>query len=253
MSEWGVLDAELKHWTKANRVATLWWRDDDACTPTTELTRLLQLSQSQSVPLGLAVIPANAEPTLLDGLRPTARLAVLQHGFAHANHARADEKKTEYGASRPLSVMSDEIAEGAGRLRSLFGERFLRLFVPPWNRLWHELVPELPSLGFVGLSVFGPRPSALAAPGVKQVNTHVDLIDWTGGRGFKGTARVAEEIAAHLSARRRSAADPNEPTGILSHHRNHDEVCWRCLEALFTRTRGRENIRWVTPAEALES
>jgi hypothetical protein len=253
MSEWDVLDAELEQWAAAHRVATLWWRDDDACTPSPGLTTLLRLSRSQAVPLGLAVIPATADPRLLDERAPESRLAVLQHGFAHINHARAEEKKAEFGASRPLSVMSDEIAEGAGRLRSLFGERFLRLFVPPWNRLGRKLVPVLPSLGFVGLSRFGPRPSALAAPGIKQVNTHVDLIDWIGGRGFKGTARVAEEIAAHLSARRRSEADPDEPTGILSHHLNHDEDCLQCLEALFRRTRGRENVRWMTPREALDT
>ena len=41
MSEWVVLDVELEHWADAIRVVTFGWRDDDACTPTPELTRLL--------------------------------------------------------------------------------------------------------------------------------------------------------------------------------------------------------------------
>ncbi len=85
------------------------------------------------------------------------------------------------------------------------------------------------------------------------MNTHADLIDWRSGRVFKGTVRVAREIAAHLSARRIGQVDPNEPSGILSHHQVHDPDCWRFLEQLFTRTRARENVRWLSAEEALDT
>lgn len=253
MNEWDALDAELDRWTSAGSVATFWWRDDDAQAPTPALSRLLELSESHRVPLGLAVIPATAGAALSGALSPNAMTDVLQHGFAHANHAPSNEKKAEHGAHRPVSVMIAEIGDGTRRLRAVFDGRFLPLLVPPWNRVSESLVPMLPSLGLIGLSAFAPRSSASPAPGLKQVNTHVDLIDWRGGRGFKGAARIAEEIAAHLSSRRRSEVDAREPTGILSHHLAHDEGCWKFLEQLFTHTRAGENVRWLTPREALET
>lgn len=253
MNEWDPLDAELDRWASAGSIATFWWRDDDAEEPTAALSKLLELSESHAVPLGLAVIPATVSANLPDQLTLAATTRVLQHGFAHANHAPANEKAAEYGTHRPLSTMALELADGATRLRTLFHERFLPLLVPPWNRVAESLVPMLPSLGLVGLSTFAARPTGSPAPGLKQVNTHVDLIDWRHGRGFRGTAWLVEEITAHLSARRREEVDAREPTGILSHHLAHDEGCWKFLDQLFTRTAERENVRWLTPGEALET
>lgn len=253
MNEWDGLDAELDEWARAGSVATLWWRDDDAERPTEALSKLLELSESHAVPLGLAVIPAKVSAKLPQRLARYAMTRVLQHGFAHANHAPPNEKAAEYGAHRPLSAMALEIAGGATCLRTLFDQRFLPVLVPPWNRVAESLVPMLPSLGLSGLSTFAARPKGSPAPGVKQVNTHVDIIDWRRGRGFKGTAWLVGEIAAHLSARRSEDVDAREPTGILSHHLTHDEGCWKFLEQLFTRTAKRENVQWLTPGEALET
>src|SRR6185503_10933091 len=82
---WDALDAELERWRAAGRVATFWWRDDDAVTDTPALRRLLELRASLDVPLALAVIPANADAALAALVPP--EVAVLQHGFAHRNHA----------------------------------------------------------------------------------------------------------------------------------------------------------------------
>lgn len=253
MSDWDALDAELDRWAQAGRVATFWWRDDDAELPTPALSRLLALSEGYGVPLGLAVIPAMASETLSEALRKCAGIDVLQHGFAHVNHAPPKDKAAEFGPHRQTKIMTAEISDGARRLTEILEKRFLPLFVPPWNRISERLTPILPGLGLVGLSTFAPRHSTSPVPGLRQVNTHVDLIHWRGGRGFKGTARLAEEIADHLSARRQSRADPQEPTGILSHHLDHDTDCWDFLEQLFARTRARENVRWLSATEALDS
>ncbi len=253
MSAWDALDAELDRWALAGRTATFWWRDDDAGAFSPALSTLLELSVAHAVPLNLAVIPAKAEPSLLQELDPESSPLVLQHGFAHANHAPRGEKKAEYGEHRPPAAMAEEIVAGLERLEAMYPQRFLPLFVPPWNRISKPLVAQLRSLGCIGLSTYAPRRSALVAPGLKQVNAHVDLLDWRGGRRFKGTARVAGEIAAHLSARRTGEADSEEPSGILSHHQVHDPGCWRFLEQLFAGTRARENVRWLSAEEALET
>ena len=77
-----------------------------------------------------------------------------------------------------------------------------------------------------------------------QANTHVDIIDWHGSRGFVGEEPALRAATAHLQARREGRADPGEPTGFLSHHQVHDEASWRFLARLFERTQGRKAVVW---------
>ena len=57
---WSGFFDELNRWQEAGRVATLWWRDDDAVAPSRALERLV--SVAGRIPLALAVIPAPVEP-----------------------------------------------------------------------------------------------------------------------------------------------------------------------------------------------
>ena len=68
-----------------------------------------------------------------------------------------------------------------------------------------------PSLGFRTLSCYGPRPADVAAPRLRQVNTHVDPVRWRDGRRFLGAEASLAQLRDHLAARRRGAADPGEP------------------------------------------
>jgi hypothetical protein len=107
----------------------------------------------------------------------------------------------------------------------------LPVLVPPWNRIAQKLVPTLSEIGFAGLSTFGPRRRARPAPRLVQVNTHLDLIDWKGGRVFPGERIVLEQLvrALHL------CADAEEPLGVLSHHLAMDGAAWDFLEKLWHR------------------
>ena len=109
-------------------------------------------------------------------------------------------------------------------LLDAFGATFLTVLVPPWNRLEPQLIERLTACGFSGLSTFGRRPDREAAPGLTQVNAHLDPIDWRGGRLFVGEAAALGRLVAVL--------DPDEPIGILSHHLAMDEPGWRFLERL---------------------
>lgn len=239
---WAALDAELACWAEAGRVATLWWRDDDAARPTPALDRLLALRRGFDVPLALAVIPDAATEELADRLAPEDRVDPLQHGYRHRNHAPPGEKKAELGAHRPPEIVLADIAAGARRMEALFA-RARPVLVPPWNRIAPSLCERLAGLGLGGLSGHGARPACTAAPGLEQANTHVDLIDWHGTRGFVGVERAIADIVGQLAARRRDGADGAEPVGILTHHLAHDEGCWRFLEALFSRVGGRRAVR----------
>ena len=224
---WDGLEREIDAWAAAGRRATLWWRDDDAVSETPALDRLVRVTAKARMPLALAVIPARADQTLGPTLR---NCTALQHGYAHINHATEGMRAVECGGERPLEKIAAELAAGCQRLAQMFGDQFLPILVPPWNRIEAALLPRLPDLGFLGLSTWGPRSDCDDVPGLVQVNTHVDLISWRKGRIFAGAERVTDALAQHLAARREGRVDPDEPTGLLTHHLAHDEPGWDFIE-----------------------
>jgi hypothetical protein len=235
VSSWPALAAELSSWRAAGRKPTFWWRDDDAAAPSRGLDRLLAIAAGLRVPVALAVIPAAAETALAERL-DDARVSVLQHGYAHANHAPAGAKKAELGHHRPLAAMLAELAEGARRLAELFGPRSRAVLVPPWNRIDPALVLVLPGIGFAGLSTYRARPDASPAFGLTLVNSHIDIVDWRAGR-FLGEAAALALAVDHLAQRRAGRADAEEATGLLTHHAVHEPAAWRFVERLIAAVR----------------
>ena len=245
---WSALDAELARWRDAGRVADFWWRDDDAVAPSVPLARLLKLSQQSGVPLALAVVPLMAVPELFSGLRAS----VLMHGTDHRNRARPGEKKTEFAADEAADAAIERLAVARNRLAELGGTAFLPVLAPPWNRFKRSLAARLPEAGLRGVSGYGPRDAGHVATGVDQTNTHVDIVDWRGTRGFVGEEVALHAALKHLAARRSGSADPAEPTGWLTHHAVHDAAAWRFLDELFERTR-KYDVRWIDPRELFPS
>ena len=223
---WDDLDRELDLWAANGRSASLWWRDDDAVAPTPELETLLRLVSG--IPLSLAVIPHEAQPDLAGRIADEPHVTIVQHGYRHADHARQGEKKIELGGSRTESQIEDDLRRGRRRLGDLFAGRTADVLAPPWNRIAAGIVPRLLGLGLTALSTFGPR----NGQGIRSVNSHVDVIDWRGGRGFAGEDRSLGQLVHHLAARRTGGADPGEATGLLTHHWIHDADTWTFLERL---------------------
>lgn len=241
---WHALEGELDAWLHQGCPVSFWWRDDDAGRPDPGFERLLSLAAEQALPLGLAVVPAWLTPEVAEAIRKMpASVVVLQHGFAHVNHeteVQPGEHKvrpTECGVARPAPAALAELAEGSARLRAAFGRRFLPVFVPPWNRIGSVVVDGLPRVGYRVLSAFGPRAAAEPAPGLLQINCHADPIQWRGGKRFAGAGATLERLRSHIASRREGRADPGEPTGILTHHRDLDPVCWAFLQELLERLR----------------
>jgi hypothetical protein len=231
MSDWKDLEEEAERWAEAGRSADLWWRDDDAADAGPELDRLIALHRSSGVPLALAVVPAHAGPALAARLASEPGIDLLQHGYAHANHAAPADKKIELGAQRPAMLVLGELGTGRLALERLFGNRPLAVLVPPWNRIAPTLVPTLPEIGFAGLSTFGPRRRTHPVKGLLEVNTHVDLIDWK-ARRFVGEAAALAALVSALARARIS----HEPVGVLSHHLAMDAGAWDFLRSLWAKT-----------------
>jgi hypothetical protein len=244
---WARLEAELDAWKAAGRAATFWWRDDDAGDATPALRRLLALTERTGAPLALAAVPAWATPALAAAVAGAGDVVtVLQHGYAHENYAPLGQKKFELGPERPAPIVVAEIAQGWQLLEGKFGARFWPALVPPWNRMAPYLPPFVAELRYRGLSQFGPRLRRQPVRGLVQVNTHVDIVYWKGpAPRFAGAAKLIDEFALHLAARRGGEADPDEPTGLLTHHAAHDEACWGFLDALFDRLGGHAAVEWL--------
>jgi len=250
---WHALDEELDRWASVGETVDLWLRDDDAIEATAALDRLLLLTEEAQVPLNLAVIPTLAKPSLADRLTRASQVSVLQHGFAHANHAPLGAKKSELADQRSLEEMTEELVQGRTALFAMFGDLAEPVLVPPWNRIADVLPTVLAACGLHGLSRFKPRKAKEAASGLTESNAHVDLIDWRAGRVGKPVSVILDEIKQHLTARRLGDADRNEPTGLLTHHLVMDAPAWHALSSIFDKLLGDRRVTWQGAPEIFES
>jgi len=195
-----------------------------------------------SIPLALAMIPARLERNAFHGLGQL--VSVLQHGTDHANRAPAGEKKTEFPAAEPVPSALVRLDAARRQLEAIASGRFLPVLAPPWNRIPGRLASQLAGAGLRGLSQYGPRSQAECAPGLRQVNTHVDIVAWRTDRAFVGEEQALREATRHLAAKRTRTADADEATGWLTHHAVHDEPAWMFLERLFESTRRLRGVAW---------
>lgn len=245
---WDRLAAELDRWSPG--AATVWWRDDDAGAGGPAFDRLLALAATHAVPLALAVVPAWLEAPVAAAIREApSGVRVLQHGYAHQNHEPpgpdgARGRPTELGLARPVAVALAELALGWTRLTELVPTRLRAALVPPWNRIAPAVRDALPGAGYRILSTFGPRGAAAAGTGLRALNTHVDPIQWRIGKRFGGAAWTLDQITTHLADRRAGRADPTEPTGLLTHHRDLTPVAWACLDEILGRLRAHPAVVW---------
>lgn len=248
-----LLYQELDAWNYAGVAATFWWRDDDARADSNALTRLLQLSRDYDAPLALAVIPYGLQPDLATAMQAADGVTILQHGFAHTNHAPAANKKIakkiELG-HRPAAEIYAELTRGFEILRRQFAARFLPVLTPPWNRIAAPLLDGLADIGFIGISTYGARAARDAADGIRAVNTHMDIIDWRNNKEFIGADAVAKMLVAHLRGKRVGELDAAEPTGLLTHHLVHDDACWNFLAELLAALDKHPAAQWQTAQDA---
>lgn len=221
--DWTPLREEFALWRQRALVLPFWWRDDDAVSPTAALDRLAALSDEVAVPVHLAIIPKHATEDLAQTLAPP--FIPVVHGWSHENQAPAGKKKSEFNG-RPTDQAVADFKQAKARMDALFGARLAPMFVPPWNRIDPELYAHLPALGYDAVSTYNPRVAPEAAPGVAQINTHIDPIMWRGTRGLVAPERLVRQICGLLRKRRRGKTDNAEPLGYMTHHLVHDADIW---------------------------
>lgn len=242
---WQWLGGELDTWADNDHTANFWWRDDDATEPTGALDKLLGLCDQRDVPLALAVIPGRLNPELVDLLRELKRVTVLQHGYAHQNHAAPGQRKLELGGTHASAKIIADLEQGYQILEQYFADRFIPVLVPPWNRIDGKVVSALSEIGFSGISAMKVRRQACPAPGLLQVNTHLDPVNWRHTGGFIGVYPAIAILIQHLLARRTGYRDYDEPTGILTHHLVQNDAVWRFLDDLLQFLGDHPAVAWL--------
>lgn len=247
MTLWQPLQDELAQWRDAGRGASLWLRDDDAIEPTPALDRLADLARDHQVPVALAIIPARTGPALAHRLAAETIIHPIVHGWSHANHAPAPEKKQELGPHRPRATVLGELAKGLTRLREFHDDRLTPMLVPPWNRIDPALLDDLPDVGFTGLSSFGHK--LTTRPGLAVVNTHIDIVDSRAGNRCRDHGTLIAGLVQELQEAR--ATGGGRPVGVLSHHLVSDDDAFRFLTDLFAVTAQSGAVNWKAPADLL--
>jgi hypothetical protein len=227
---WQPVAEALDEYKRLGVSPGFWLRDDDASCPAGALDRLIELTERFGIPVALAIIPAATGEDLAVRLAPHSHATPIVHGWAHKNHAGIGEKKQEFGTHRPLAEMQDELKRGLETMVDLYSGRLVPMFVPPWNRIAPELIEFLDEAGYSALSCFGPTDEPIAY-GIANINTHVDIIDWRGGKTCKDHKVLIRLLAEALT---QSLAGGRYPIGILTHHLVHDKAAWNFLEKLFS-------------------
>jgi len=246
---WTMLQRELDRWGESGKSATFWWRDDDAVEETPQLQALDKLSREMKVPVAVAVIPARLQHSLPQFLQQRDNFIVMQHGYSHSSYAATGAKKIELGGERSSDEIETELSNGRLQLGTAFGEQFIPVLVPPWNRIEPRTYSALVNAGFSGVSTMWARHSACPFKGLLQVNTHLDPINWRHDRGFIGETSAIEQIHRHLSARRLEGGDIAEPSGILTHHLIQNDEVWAFCRTLFEMLNQHPAAKWLNARE----
>lgn len=224
--DWQPLEEELQFWQDAGLILPFWWRDDDAIEPTPALDQLTAIASDFDMPLHLAVIPKYATTNLASYMSTVPHIIPVVHGWAHENHAPIDQKKAEFGASRPIEDCASDAILGLQKLSDLFGDRLKPMFVPPWNRLNPEFGEHLVAIGYDSVSTYLPRKTQFAAQNLEQINTHLDPIAWHDGRSLVLGDTLVNQMVKLMQDRRLGHTDNTEPLGLLTHHLVHDDAIW---------------------------
>ena len=248
--DWTDVRDEFKKWRRHDLTLPVWWRDDDASEVSDNLILLSEISSDFGVPVHLAVIPRDAKPSLQDFIAENQNITPVVHGWSHRNHQPADQRKCEFGDARNIGVQREEAAEGIRVLKRLFGDRMAPMFVPPWNNIGDAMVQELSGLGYSALSTCHARAAQEAAPGLTQINTHVDPIYWHPSKMLSHPELIVERLVRQLKNRRQGKEDNSEPFGLLTHHLVHNEDIWEFVRQFWSEMQDGPTVNWLmSPAQ----
>ena len=246
MNHWKNLENELKAWMDEGKKVKLWWRDDDAADLTDSFKKLLDLITRGSPPIVIAAIPSQISSKTVTAINtmPNKNIFVAQHGYSHSDNSSLGQKKIELGGEYSLECIKLQLKIGRAILEKRFPKRFVPVLVPPWNRIDPEIIPHLSHLNYLAISAFGTEDPYVVEIGLKELNCHIDIINWRNRRRFLGQDNILSIVCQLLRKYRSQKKVHDLPIGLLSHHIRHDKYAWSFLEKFFDFTYGHPAVDW---------
>jgi hypothetical protein len=187
------------------RIATVFFRDDDVYKLDKSFVNFHNAVKGYGVPFTYAVIPGRLRRSMrkflvseMDG--NPGMFEVVQHGWKHRNYGTG--KTYEFGPSRSFSEQIRDMEKGMRKMEKAFGDRFTRIFVPPFHGFDDNTTKAAAELGFRALSVGYSKASDVH--GISTLNVKIKI--------GEGAGRKAVNMFYNSIKKERIV-------GVLAHHR----------------------------------
>lgn len=202
------------------RSPALWLRDDDLCTDSPNLRLMFKFAE-WGIPLAFAVVPyrckfSDADLALIKAQPKNIFFCV--HGHSHANRSK-NGKPCEYPEDFSTQRSEKELRYGFEKIRSYFPDRFIPMFVPPWNFLHENHVPALESSGFQYISGHKGMPVGGEGGSFQTISVDFDILNYGNDLWYplKPEDQFDQELYEAIE-RWVDEGRAEDPIGILSHH-----------------------------------
>ncbi|MCE5245258.1 MAG: polysaccharide deacetylase family protein [Syntrophobacteraceae bacterium] len=228
----------------------VFFRADDIGAGGRAFETMCHIFRESAVPLAMAVVPAWLSDVRKTQLFQSAPLdeplwGWHQHGWRHVNWQRTG-KKSEFGEHRPFEKQWRDIFQGRQKMIDIFGEHFVQVFTPPWNRLSNATLRVVQDLGFKGVSLMGTFPRNLKPPIVlANLRIQLDLHTRKSKDAPADYDALLEELAFLLNKK--------EPVGIMIHHHRMTPFAFQFLHTLISLLRTEARTRFLSFGNILET
>ena len=237
----------------------VFFRADDIGAGGRAFEAMCKLFRHHAIPLAMAVVPAWLSSARQDQLFRAAPMdepiwGWHQHGWRHVNWQKTG-KKSEFGDNRPFEKQSRDIQQGRLKMELLFGDYFIPVFTPPWNRLCASTLKILQTLRFEAVSLSGPIPRGIkSSAALSNLKVQLDLhTRKSADPNSDFSAEVARSCKSHqgsaLLHEISTAPARKENIGFMIHHHRMTLFAFEFLDALLYNLKNRVQARFLTFGE----
>ncbi|MEJ5299868.1 MAG: hypothetical protein WHS38_02645 [Thermodesulforhabdaceae bacterium] len=198
--------------SKQSKTVNIFFRADDIGIPGVAFNALCKIFRYFEVPLALAVVPAWINKKRIDQLFQMASPSETlwswhQHGWRHTNWEK-DGKKAEFGPSRTENQKWQDLWKGLNKMKEIFGNAFVPVFTPPWNRISPEVFTLLYNLGFKAIST--DQKKVTKQRSLRIFRIYIDLHTRKASQKGSDFDHLIEDCKQLFAT--------SEPAGIMIHH-----------------------------------
>jgi hypothetical protein len=185
----------------------LFIRNDDVWTLEKSFTDFFAIMYGLKIPVVYAVIPKLLEKSAAIFLRKAKEktpdlIDIVQHGYAHENHADAGQRKYEFGDNRTYQQQVYDIEAGIKIMKKWFGGLLTPGFIPPYHS---ENADTVKALEYLDVPLYSAR---LKLPCKKTKFLELPAKVWIHRLDSKGAPaplnfrRVSAELVEALSTQK---------------------------------------------------